>query len=138
MGDDAEPAQDAALLAAVVDVVRASHAMEQARDAAEETRLALLSMFQARLPAHAAEIDTFLMDQAGPQSAGVQAFAEAMVANMAQLLVENFTLAELVDFEAFQRTEEFQDMAPDFAAQLQRPLRTFQDDLIRAVNDRFH
>lgn len=126
-----------ALLAAVVDVVRASRAIEQGRAAAEETRLALLSMFQARAPARFAEIHAYLMEQAGPDSERVQRFAEGMAAHMAQLLVDNFTLDELVDFDAFQKTNEFQEMADDFAAELQRPLRDFQDGLIRDTNEQF-
>ena len=126
-----------ALLSAVVDVVRASQAMEQGRVAAEETRVALLSMFQARRPAQAKEIDAYLMEQAGPDSPRVQTFAETMATHMAQLLVENFTLEELLEFESFQLTDEFQEMAGEFAAELQRPLRAFQDALIRDTNERF-
>jgi len=145
LGDDvvsaaSEPSPDddqRALLNAVVDVVRSSQAMEQGRVAAEETRVALLSMFQARLPARAEEIDAFLMAEAGPESARVQTFAESMAEHMAGLLVANFTLDELLDFEAFQKTDEFQEMAGEFARELQRPLRTFQDVLIQDVNERF-
>ena len=140
MSAASEPALDSeqqALLTAVVDVVQASRAMEQGREAAEETRIAQLSMFQAQRPARAGEIDTYLMEQAGPESGRVQTFVEAMAAHMAQLLVENFTLEELQDFDAFQKTEDFQEMAGEFATELQRPLRDFQETLIRDLNERF-
>lgn len=135
--DEAFEAEKAALLEAVVGVVRASHAMEQGREAAEETRVAVLSLMQARLPARADEVDAYLMEQAGPESARVEEFVHGMVAHMAQMLIDNFTLEELQGFDAFQKTEEFQEMAPEFAKELQRPLRTFQETLIRDVNAHF-
>jgi hypothetical protein len=135
--DEAFEAEKAALLDAVVGVVRASHAMEQGREAAEETRVAVLSLMQARLPARAQEVEAYLMEQAGPDSARVEAFVHGMVAHMAQMLIDNFTLEELQGFNDFQRTEEFQEMAPEFAKELQRPLRDFQDTLIRDMYAHF-
>lgn len=126
------------MLEAVFGVMRASDAMEQGRAAAEDARLALLAHLQARLPARGAEIESYLLEVAGPESARVQRFVEDFVAHMAQLLIESFTLEQLQGFDAFQRSARFQEMAPAFGEALQSPLLDYQAGLVRDANAHFN
>jgi hypothetical protein len=138
MPSQAQRAPDPARLAAARELVEASGSVSAAERVVEEMIAGMANQVRQTQPAAAAEFERVMRTILSPQSPKVQAYFNEIMEVTTNFYAENFTIEELRDLTAFQRSavgQKFQKVLPQAMARMGPALMKFQASVTPDVQD---
>jgi uncharacterized protein len=134
----AQRAPDPAQLAAARELFEASGGVGAAERVVEEIIAGMVNQMRQANPAAAAEFERVMRTILSPRSPKVQAYFNDIMEVTTNFYAENFTIEELRDLTAFQRSavgQKFQRMLPQAMARMGPALMKFQASVAPDVQD---
>lgn len=122
--------------AAAADLLQALGGMEQARKTIAQLKTGMIQDVTRRSPEIAPAFSAFVAKELAPDSARVTAYLKDIEKLAVAFYKENFTVAEMKEISAFQRTEagkKFQRQAPMLLQTMTPRMMQFQQELINDV-----
>ena len=122
--------------AAAAELLQALGGMEQARKTIAQLKTGMIQDVTRRSPDIAPAFSAFVTKELAPDSARVTAYLKDIEKLAVTFYKENFTVAEMKEISAFQRTEagkKFQRQAPQLLQKMTPRMMQFQQELIGDV-----